>query len=58
MCPLHHLRETLMELSTTNIISRNLKIPVVAMMAADDTVSKEFPEFLEAIQKQGIHMSD
>jgi hypothetical protein len=47
-----------MELSTTNTISRNLKIPVVAMMAADDTVSKEFPEFLEAIQKQGIHMSD
>lgn len=29
---------------------------MVAMMATDDTVSKEFPEFLEIIQKQGISM--
>jgi hypothetical protein len=53
MCPVHHLQETLMKLNTTNTISRNLSIPVLAMMAANDTVSKEFPEFLEAIQKQG-----
>ncbi|XP_021922643.1 RUS1 family protein C16orf58 isoform X2 [Zootermopsis nevadensis] len=53
MCPVHHLQETLIKLNTTNTISRNMKIPVVAMKAADDIVSKEFPEFLEAIQKQG-----
>jgi DNA helicase IV len=40
--------------STTNTVSRNQNIPVVAMMAADDAVSKEFPDFIQIIQKQGI----
>jgi hypothetical protein len=56
MCPVHHLQEALMRLSTTNEVSRNQRIPVLAMMATDDTVSKEFPEFLEIIQKQGTSM--
>lgn len=54
MCPVHHLQEKLMKLSTTNIVSTNLNIPVVAMKAADDTASKQFTEFLEAIQKKGM----
>jgi hypothetical protein len=56
MCPVHHLQEALVRLSATNKLSRNQRIPVVAMMATDDTVSKEFPEFLEIIQKQGTSM--
>ncbi|PNF16648.1 RUS1 family protein C16orf58-like protein [Cryptotermes secundus] len=52
-CPVHHLQEALVRLSTTNEVSRNKRIPVVPMMATDYTVSKEFPEFLESIQKQG-----
>ena len=43
-----------MKLSTTNTVSRNQNIPVLAMMAADDAVSKEFPDFIHIIQKQGI----
>ena len=43
-----------MKLSTKNTVSRSQKIPVVAMMAADDAVSKEFPNFIQIIQKQGI----
>lgn len=53
MCPVYHLQEALMRLSTTSEVSRKQRIPVVAMMATDDTVSKEFPEFLELVQKQG-----
>jgi hypothetical protein len=45
-----------MRLGTSNEDSRNQRIPMVAMMATDDTVSKEFPEFLEIIQKQGTSM--
>jgi len=44
----------MVKLSTTNTVSRNQNIPVVAMMAADDAVSKEFPDFIQIIQKQGI----
>lgn len=54
--PVHHLQEALVRLSTTNEVSRNKRIPVVPMMATDYTVSKEFPEFLESIQKQGTSM--
>jgi hypothetical protein len=44
----------MMKLSTTDTVSRNQNIPVVAMMAADDAVSKEFPDFIHLVQKQGI----
>jgi len=49
----HRLKEAMVKLSTTNTVSRNQNIPVVAMMAADDAVSKEFPDFIHIIQKQG-----
>jgi hypothetical protein len=44
----------MVKLGTTNTVSRNQNIPAVAMMAADDVVSKEFPDFIQSIQKQGI----
>jgi len=50
----HRLKGAMVKLSTTNTVSRNQNIPVVAMMAADDAVSKEFPDFIQIIQKQGI----
>jgi hypothetical protein len=42
------------KLSTTDTVSRIQNIPVVAMMAADDAVSMEFPGFIQLIQKKGI----
>ena len=48
------LKGAMVKLSTTNTVSRNQNIPVVAMMAVDDAVSKEFPDFIQIIQKQGI----
>lgn len=54
MCPVHRLQEAFVKLSTTKTISRNQNIPVVAMMAADVAVSKDFPDFMQIIQKQGI----
>ena len=43
----------MVKLRTTNTVSRNQNIPIEAMMAADDAVSKEFPDFIQIIQKQG-----
>jgi hypothetical protein len=57
MSPVHHLQEALMRVNAIQRNSGNQGIPVEAMMAADDTVSKEFPKFLEIIQKEGIQMS-
>jgi hypothetical protein len=42
------------KLSTTDTVSRIQNIPMVAMMAADDVVSTEFPDFIQIMQKQGI----
>jgi len=49
----HRLQGAMVKLRTTNTVSRNQNIPIEAMMAADDAVSKEFPDFIQIIQKQG-----
>ncbi|GFG32142.1 hypothetical protein Cfor_06901 [Coptotermes formosanus] len=54
ICPVHRLQEALVNLSTTDTVSRIQNIPMVAMMAADDVVSTEFPDFIQIMQKQGI----
>jgi hypothetical protein len=55
-CPVRHLQEKLVLVSTANEVFKNERLPGGAMVGTDDTVSKEFPEFLEIIQNQGTSM--
>lgn len=52
ICPVHRLREALVGMNA-DLGSENPIIPVKTLTLTEDMVSKEFPEFLETIQRQG-----
>lgn len=52
MCPVHRLREALVSMNAA-LGSENQIIPVTTMILIEATLSKEFREFLETIQRQG-----